>query len=113
MDNNVEVPSSFRDPSGFLFWRNGSIYRQVNSGYRENYDHLMKSGLYESLVGSGLLVKHSEVDIAAPQAAIAYKVIKPERIPFVSYPYEWSFIQLKDASVLTLEIQKKALGSGM
>lgn len=42
-----------------------------------------------------------------------YKILKPEVMPFISYPYEWSFSQLKDAALTTLEIQKKALDFGM
>ena len=55
--------ASFRDPSGFVFVADGDIYRQVNDLYKEHYDHLMASGLYESLVDKGLLVKHDEVDL--------------------------------------------------
>ncbi|MBB4059633.1 class I SAM-dependent methyltransferase [Salinibacter ruber] len=102
------VAGSFRDPSGFLFRRGGTLYRQVNSVYREDYDRLMESGLYNELVGSGLLVAHEEVDID-PAGPDAYRIIRPELVPFISYPYEWSFSQLQDAALLTLEIQKRAL----
>jgi ribosomal protein L11 methylase PrmA len=37
----------------------------------------------------------------------------PRKIPFISYPYEWSFQQLKDAALATLSIQKRALKYGM
>ncbi|HLK17002.1 MAG TPA: hypothetical protein VKT78_19510 [Fimbriimonadaceae bacterium] len=43
----------------------------------------------------------------------AIAVIRPEPIPFVSYPYEWSFSQLKDAALLTIAIQKRAIARGM
>ena len=46
--------ASFRDPSGFLFYKEGVLYRQVNLSYREHYDHLMESGLYKALVSQGL-----------------------------------------------------------
>ena len=111
--NNRRLPSSFRDPSGFLFLRNGSLYRQVNTGYRENYDHLMNSGLYETLVGGALLIPHEEVDVESNCSGKVYKIIKPELIPFVSYPYEWCFSQLKDAALATLDIQRKSLDVGM
>jgi len=101
--------SSFRDPNGFLFHFDGNLFRQINHSYKENYDHLMKSGLYEELVNSNLLVIHEEYDITPPQPEKAYKIIKPELIPFISYPYEWSFSQLKDAALTTLEIQKTAM----
>jgi hypothetical protein len=43
----------------------------------------------------------------------AYKVLKPEVIPFISYPYEWSFGMLKDAGLMQLRIQRCALKHGM
>ncbi|NQU94803.1 MAG: SAM-dependent methyltransferase [Candidatus Omnitrophica bacterium] len=103
------MPSSFRDPSGFLFHLNGEIYRQINICYKKNYDYLMNSGLYESLTAAGLLIPHKEVDIDFLNNEKAYKIIMPERIPFISYPYEWCFSQFKDAALTTLKIQKKAL----
>jgi len=108
-----EVPASFRDPSGFLFTHQGDLYRQVNHVYRDDYDHLMGCGLYEALVGAGLLIPHDEADAAMAMTDQAYKVIRPARVPFVSYPYEWSFSQLKDAALATLRIQSLALDHGM
>jgi len=110
---NRGIPSSFRDPSGFLYFHDDLIYRQVNIRYKDNYDHLMDSGLYRTLVQSELLVPHEEVLIEYAASSEAYKVIKPELIPFVSFPYEWSFSQLKDAALITLEIQEKALNFGI
>jgi len=112
--NSVNIsPSSFRDPSGFLFWLDGILYRQVNVAYKADYDHLMGSGLYDALVSANLLLPHQEVNVEAPKLELAYKVIKPELIPFVSYPYEWCFSQLKNAALTTLRIQREALGFGM
>ncbi len=110
---SAKLGSSFRDPSGFVFSAGGKLYRQVNRIHREHYDFLMQSGLYKALIDAGLLVPHVEVDIAAPETDIAYKIIQPERIPFVSYPYEWCFSQLKHAALATLKVQKTALGFGM
>ena len=107
------LPSSFRDPSGFLFSRDGTLYRQINQTYKNHYDHLMDSGLYAALAGADLLIPHEEVTLDPADSTNVYKTIKPERIPFVSYPYEWSFTQLKDAALATLGIQKKALGFEM
>ena len=106
-------PSSFRDPSGFLFFHDDQILRQVNKSYRGNYDSLMNSGLYLRLVRSGLLVAHEEVDKSFAVSDEAYKIIRPEVIPFISYPYEWSFSQLKQAALSTLEIQRQAFDCGM
>lgn len=103
------VPSSFRDPSGFLFYHDGVLYRQINRVYATQYDRLLSSGLYHTLVDAGRLIPHREVEMEGVEPDLAYKVIQPERIPFISYPYEWSFSQLKDAALTTLEIQKRAL----
>lgn len=105
--------ASFRDPSGFLFRQDGVLYRQVNQFYSEHYNHLMDSGLFRELVKAGLLLDHQEVELPAPKPEIAYKIIQPELIPFVSYPYEWSFSQLKDAALLTLDLHQHALQHGM
>lgn len=113
MKINGNVPGSFRDPSGFLFYKDGKIYRQINISYKENYDILMESGLCESLVNAELLIPHVEADIKVPLPDESYKVIQPELILFISYPYEWSFSQLKHAALTTLEIQKKSLMFGM
>jgi hypothetical protein len=107
------LSASFRDPSGFLFTRGGTLYRQVNQAYRSDYDFLLSSGLYKRLVSAGLLISHTEQGVAPADPSLAYKIIAPEVIPFISYPYEWSFSQYKDAAGVTLKIQKIALELGM
>ena len=108
-EKELAVGGSFRDPSGFVFIREDEIYRQVNRSYKDNYEHLMRSGLYDALQRDELLIPHHEIQETAAITDEAYKVIQPERIVFTSYPYEWSFSQLKDAALLTLRIQSIAL----
>ncbi len=105
----MKVAASFRDPSGFLFQQGGVLYRQVNKSYKVHYDHLMRSGLYERLVKGGILIPHQEANVKAPEPGLAYRVIKPEVVPFISYPYEWSFRALKDAALVTLRLHYRAL----
>jgi len=109
MADDARLSGSFRDPSGFIFFRDGVLYRQVNQVYRDHYDLLMNSGLCSSLTSDGLLVEHKETDAAPAQPDIAYKIIVPKRVPFISYPYEWPFSAFKAAALATLEIQQKAL----
>lgn len=106
-------PASFRDTAGFVFQHNGLLLRQVNASFRESYDQFLGSGLYEALVGEKWIVAHDEVDLSLAATADAYRVLKPVRVPFVSYPYEWCFHQLQDAALLTLQIQQRALRHGM
>ena len=108
-----QLSASFRDPSGFLFSRDGVLYRQVNRKYEQEYARLMESGLYDKLVKAGLLIPHVEVDQSPAESNLADKVIQPEHVPFISYPYEWSFSQMKDAALATLSIQRRALKLGM
>ncbi len=112
MTQQTAAAGSFRDPAGFVFERDQTLFRQVNNVYARDFDHLMASGLYAQLVDEGLLVSHDEVD-AEPAAPDAYKVLRPQRVPFVSYPYEWCFGQLKAAALATLQIQSLALDHEM
>ncbi len=60
------------------------------------------------------MIPHQEVDSQTPRLTDdAYKVLKPDPVPFISYPYEWCFSQLKDAALATLKIQKLAMAHGM
>lgn len=106
------LAASFRDPDGFVFRHEGEVYRQVNVRCAEAYDRMMRGGLYDDLTAAGLLVRHDEVgDIEAP-APGAHRILRPERVPFISHPYEWSFGQLRDAALLTLDIQLRAMQHG-
>ncbi len=111
-DNSKAVAASFRDPSGTVFKKNNQYFRQINLIYKKDYDFLQSSGLFAELVGKKYLVDHKEIDNknSGPKS---YKIIKPEQISFISYPYEWCFSQLKDAALLTLEIQSTAMKFGM
>jgi hypothetical protein len=108
------LPASFRDPSGFLFeGENGTLYRQINRRYQQNFELLSSSGLYDELTGRGLLVHHDVLDNVKPVSDDGYCVIRPRRVRFISYPYEWAFSALKDAALLTLDVQLRALNHGM
>lgn len=110
--NPGRIGASFRDPSGFVYAADGVIHRQVNRSYRQHYDLLMSSGLYDALVRNGSLIPHQEIDVA-PLPAEAYRILRPQPIRYISYPYEWCFSQLKDAALLTLDVQLSSLSFGM
>lgn len=103
------IGSSFRDPCGQLFYENGKLYRRVSYKYKEHYDFLINSGLYQRLVDIGLLIPHKE----AEGEGEVYKVLEPDIVKYIFYPYEWCFSQLKDAALTTLEIENIALKFGM
>ncbi|HXF54277.1 MAG TPA: class I SAM-dependent methyltransferase [Hyphomicrobiaceae bacterium] len=102
--------SSFRDPAGELFWQAGAIYRGVNPCYERQFHSALNSGLLEGCVADGLLLPFEIVDAATARYVA---LLKPRQLSFISYPYEWSFDQLKDAAVLTLKLHLRALPHGM
>ncbi len=109
----LREPSSFRDPSGFVFTREGELFRAVHRSYAPHLQRLASSGLQAALLESGLIVPHREVERPADLADDIAVVLAPQRVPFVSYPYEWCFSALKDAALATLRIQVMALDHGM
>ncbi len=106
-------PASFRDPTGFVFRRDGVLYRQVQASGAADWAAFSSTGLYERLVADRLIVEHHDepLELAALPGSVA--VIRPRLIDLISYPYEWSFSQLKEAALLTLELQARALDAGM
>lgn len=107
MANRTTHSSSFRDPSGYIFTEQGAIKRVINPIYFKQYQALKDSGVFNTLFKSELLIPHEEVSVS--QEAI---IIQPENIPFITYPYEWSFNQYKEAALLTLKLQKFSLEKG-
>lgn len=100
--------SSFRDPAGYIYYDNNLVYRKINPCYFDQYSHLMNSGLYQELVSLGFLISHKEIKNNTKEI-----IIEVKKVPFISYPYEWCFDELKDAALLTLNICKIALKYGM
>ena len=88
-----------------------SIARSTGAS-RTSTTPCVSSGLYDDLIANGLLVAHRDVGVGLAAAPDAHTVIEPTPIPFISYPYEWSFGQLRDAALLTLDLQERALARG-
>ncbi len=115
MSTSEQVQSSFRDPAGHVFTYQSTVYRQVNLVGKDDYDSFLSSGLYDDLVAKQLIIEHKEVDkvkgLELPDGC--YKLLRPKQLDFISYPYEWSFSQYKDAALFTLKIQHEAVKHGM
>lgn len=107
----MREPSSFRDPSGYIFYENEKVYRSINPSYFDNFKEFINSGLYENLVSENLIVSHEVLNNVNKQKdSITLEV---EKIFPITYPYEWCFSQIKDAALLTLKIQKISIEYGM
>jgi ribosomal protein L11 methylase PrmA len=105
-------PGSYRDPGGFVYRRDGVLYRQIGPSSIDDWDAFLASGLADRLIASGRLIGHEVVDLTDAATAEARAVIKPDPIDFISYPYEWTFGELQDAALLTLDIELEALKVG-
>src|SRR5574338_510419 len=112
-DTVILHSASYRDPSGFIFIKNGTLYRKVNKIYKNHFDHFITSGCYDSLVKKKLLLSHEVITENFTGSENWYLTLKPEPVEFISYPYEWSFTMLKDAALLTLQVMKEAISYGM
>ncbi|HEY7736412.1 MAG TPA: hypothetical protein VH813_06425 [Candidatus Limnocylindrales bacterium] len=104
--------ASFRDPSGFVFWRDGRPYRQVQHAFAAEWDAFSASDLKRRLVDRRLLIPDEPADIGLAAAPGAHAVVRPERIDFVSYPFEWTFGELREAALVTLDLQLEAMADG-
>ncbi|MFL5808785.1 MAG: class I SAM-dependent methyltransferase [Flavisolibacter sp.] len=112
-DATTRHSSSYRDPSGFIFYHNGILYRQVNKVFKEDFDQFISGGLYDDLVARNFLVRHEVIEEDLTGIDDWYKTLQPEVLPFISYPYEWCFEMWKDAALITLDIAREAISHGM
>ncbi len=111
--NYITHASSYRDPSGFIFFKEDILYRQVNKSFQEHYDFFITSGCYDALVKKGMLIPHQTINENLTGNNEWYTTLKPAVVPYISYAYEWSFDMLKDAALLTLDLLKTAIEYGM
>ena len=105
-------PGSFRDRNGTVFYRDGRVLRTLSPKALANWRRLEASSFFERHRAEGRIVDTrlaTEVE-GLPEAA---GVLEHARIPFVSYPYEWTFGMLKDAALLHLQLLRDALAEGM
>jgi ribosomal protein L11 methylase PrmA len=109
------VPGSFRDPAGRLFKKNGVFYRTVNPMAAADFDFVRGTQFYQRAVGEGTVIEARTVDkdVLGKEAANACYVLEHPELPFVSYPYEWSFPALKSAALLHLDLHLRALEEGI
>jgi ribosomal protein L11 methylase PrmA len=104
---------SFRDPGGRVFTHGGRIYRAVFPANGSAYADAQAAGLYGRLADRNLLLSANEVaagSVPAPDGAV--HVLEHPRIPFISYPYEWSFALHRAAALHHLDTHLAALDSG-
>jgi len=119
--NSVEVqtePSSYKDPSGYIFYLRNEVYRYISPSEVPLYQKLLRSDLFAGLinnrkiVGTRLVQVSEDEHLARNFDVITETVLRHEKIDFITYPYEWSISMCGDAALLTLDIQEALLLGG-
>lgn len=109
-------PGSFRDPDTRIFHHEGAVFRALSARGLRDWRQLAGTGFYRRLREQGRLIGTRETNGRGglPELADTWAaVLRHERLPLVSYPYEWSFSMLQDAALLQLDLLLAALDEGM
>jgi hypothetical protein len=102
-------PGSFRDPDSRVFYAGDAVYRALSTEGLDDYRALQEAGLLEDPRIVATEFVHHAPELGARLVKQTAGVLRHERIPFVSYPYEWTFSMLKDAALLQLDLLLAAL----
>lgn len=104
--------ASFRDPSGSVHMGEKEVFRTIAPHYAREWEELDRCGLLAEARGKGLLDFRELASAEWPESLRntgAAKILVSPRLPFLSWPCEWSFSQLRDAALLTLDLHLLAL----
>lgn len=106
-------PGSFRDREGRVFVRNGEVLRALSRTALEDWEALSRTAFFARATDRGMVVVTRRADLPADElkelSPTFVAALQHERIPFLSYPYEWSFGMLRDAALLHLDLLLEAL----
>lgn len=97
--------ASFRDKAGRVFREDGQIFRELYADGIDRFLYVKNKTIFKNLLKENKIINTTEVGYSSENNLI----LKHEEVPFITYPYEWSFDQLKDASIFHLELQIKCL----
>ena len=103
-----------------MFELDGEIVRGLSAEGLGDWDALVESGLLVRLTEAGDIVATVPAEREALNVLQALDpdggwvaALRHERVPFVSYPYEWTFSMLKDAALLQLRVTREALAADL
>ena len=110
-------PGSFRDPESRVFYAGDGVYRSLSAEGLSDFQALAQTKFWKQFTGDGRIVDTELVDDPGelPQGLVKQSagVLEHERIPFISYPYEWPFSMLKEAALLQLDLNLAAIEEDM
>ena len=98
-------PGSFRDPSSRVLIGPDRATRLLSARAVEAWEKVAATDFIANATQTGRVISSSEVAHTSDGTAF----ITHPLIPFISYPYEWTFHMLKDAALLQLGLLSDAL----
>jgi SAM-dependent methyltransferase len=106
-------PGSFRDRKARIFYRDGEVYRLLNGEALKDWEALSATQFFTDRQTRGQIVRTVQVEGDVALTATNHEswagVLRHDKVPFVSYPYEWPFGMLRDAALLHLDLLLAAL----
>ena len=107
---------SFRDRTARVFLYSGQVFRALSTQAAADWHRVSAEAYFKRLSSQGQIVQTDELTEAeGSQLPVLFScaaILRHERIPFVTYPYEWCFSMLKDATLLHLQILTEAVSAG-
>ncbi len=103
-------PGSFRDPASHVVFDGDRVLRLLDNRGLEAWKDLESTAFFTNAVETGRLISTTQLDQSPEGTAGA---LQHPQIPFISYPYEWTFSMLKDAALLQLDLLADALAEGI
>jgi hypothetical protein len=120
LSESVEIifdPGSFRDRNGRVFHQDGKVFRLLNQDALQNWKLLSATQFFVKEMENQQIIPTEQIENPPSfgvSLADSWKaLLKHQKIPFISYPYEWSFGMLKDAALLQLRLLQESLKEGM
>ena len=101
-----KVAGSYRDPGGHVYVDGAKVFRTVLSPRADDFKQILSSGIIEASVKKGFLIPSRNVSTEQNCAEFeASYIVEHDKVPYISYPYEWGFDMLKSAALFHLEFQ--------
>ena len=104
----IEEKGSFRDPAGKVFYFKDRVFRKLSSSGEERFQYVFQNNILKQsierkyLINTKILDNNDKLNIGLEDKHL---ILEHEKVPYISYPYEWSFSQLKKAAIFHLDFQ--------
>ena len=111
----IEESGSFRDPAGSIFYVNERIFRKINKFGENRLNFLEKENILQKSIEKNYLIQTKilkDDEKNKLNLNVSDLILEHKKIPYISYPYEWSFSQLKTAAIFHLDFNLFLLDLG-